>query len=191
MPAFGLEKDTRLVSRILGASDSKRTLLLNRGGESGLVVGDHAKISLPTGMLARGVVVRLSPTRSVWSVYRFTNKEAIRTNLAVAIKISSPIKLTKDESKSLGIFRDEYNKQEKDRLDKELPKAQEKIKKSIDATVKKDDKKQKLFRGNINFSSLDDPGNKIPLDPDLDWSGLDGKRDKEAFAAQLDYSTLR
>lgn len=99
--AQALEIDEKLTTRILSVSSTKKTVLLNRGLEDGLVVGDHAKFFLTTGVIARGVVAKASPTRSIWSIYRIINVDSITVDKVVNIKISSPLKLTEDSSKSL------------------------------------------------------------------------------------------
>ncbi len=99
--ASSLELDEKLTTRILSVSSTKKTVLLNRGLEDGLVVGDHAKFFLTTGVIARGVVSKASPTRSIWSIYRIINVDAVTVDRVVNIKISSPLKLTDDSSKSL------------------------------------------------------------------------------------------
>jgi len=99
--AFALEIDEKLTTRILSVSSTKKTVLLNRGLEDGLVVGDHAKFFLTTGVIARGVVSKASPTRSIWSIYRLIKADSVNVDKVVNIKISSPLKLTEDASKSL------------------------------------------------------------------------------------------
>lgn len=96
-----LEIDEKLTTRFLKVSRSKKTVLLNRGLEDGIVVGDHAKFFLTTGVIARGVVVKASPTRSIWSVYRIVNDQKIFPDKVVNIKITKPINMTEDPSKSL------------------------------------------------------------------------------------------
>ena len=96
-----LEIDEKLTVRVLGLSGSKKTLLTNRGLEDGLVVGDHAKFFLTTGVIARGVVIKASPGRSIWSVYRIINADKITTDKVMNIKISSPVKLTEDPSRAI------------------------------------------------------------------------------------------
>jgi hypothetical protein len=99
--SFALEMDEKLTVRILSISKTKKTALLNRGLEDGLVVGDHAKLFLTTGVIARAVVVKASPSRSIWSIYRIIESSSLTTNKVMNIKISSPLKLTADSSKSL------------------------------------------------------------------------------------------
>lgn len=96
-----LEIDEKLTIRILDASASKKTVLINRGLEDGLVVGDHAKFFITQGVIARGVVVKASPTRSIWSVYRLISPQELNKGLVANIKISTSVKLTADSSKAI------------------------------------------------------------------------------------------
>tara|TARA_R110000868_G_scaffold75979_7_gene218913 strand:- start:1875 stop:3017 length:1143 start_codon:yes stop_codon:yes gene_type:complete len=98
--SMALEIDEKLTVRLLRLSVSRKTILLNRGLEDGLVVGDHAKFYLTTGVVARGVVQKVSPTRSIWSVYRVVDSDVLRTDQVLNLKISPPVKLTDDPSQS-------------------------------------------------------------------------------------------
>lgn len=93
--------DEKLTTRIVKVSNSKKTILINRGLEDGLVVGDHAKFFLTTGVIARGVLVKSSPSRSIWSLYRVVSGDKLRQEMVLNIKISSPLKITQDESKMI------------------------------------------------------------------------------------------
>lgn len=99
--ARALEMDEKLTLRILKTSNTKKTVLINRGLEDGLVVGDHAKFFLTTGVIARGVVVKASPTRSIWSFYRIIDPSAVVDEKVLNLKISTPLKLTEDPSRAL------------------------------------------------------------------------------------------
>jgi hypothetical protein len=96
-----LEIDEKLTARFLKVSESRKTVLLNRGLEDGLVAGDHAKFFITTGVIARGTVVKASPTRTIWSLYRIVDGTKVFTNKVVNIKISKPVKITEDASKAL------------------------------------------------------------------------------------------
>lgn len=98
---FGLEVDEKLTLRVLEISATKKTVLVNRGLEDGLVVGDHAKFFLTKGVIARGVVVKASPSRSIWSIYRIIDADEIQKDSVVNIKISTEVKLTDDPTKSV------------------------------------------------------------------------------------------
>ena len=98
---FGLAIDEKLSVRVLKISDSRKTLLANRGLEDGLVVGDHAKFFLTKGVVARGVVIKASPTRSVWSMYRVINANDLAADRMMNLKISKPIKVSDDQSKMI------------------------------------------------------------------------------------------
>lgn len=99
--AFALEVDEKLTVRILRTSETRKTLMVNRGTEDGLVEGDHAKFITTAGIVARAVCIRVSPTRSVWSVYRLVNADFIVNDSVMSIKITPPVKITKDETKTL------------------------------------------------------------------------------------------
>jgi hypothetical protein len=99
--AFALEIDEKLTARLLEVSRSKKTVLINRGLEDGLVVGNHAKFFLTSGVIARGVVIKASPSRSIWSVYRLVSPDAVLKSKVLNLKIASPVRLTEDSSKSI------------------------------------------------------------------------------------------
>ncbi len=99
--SLALNVDEKLTIRFLRLSSTKKTVLVNRGLEDGLAVGDHAKFFVTTGVIARGLVVKVSPSRSIWSLYRVVTPEALITDRMANIKISSPVKLTNDPSKSV------------------------------------------------------------------------------------------
>jgi hypothetical protein len=98
---FALEIDEKLTLRFLKVSTTKKTILINRGGEDGLVVGDHAKFFITAGVIARGVAEKVSPSRSVWSLYRIVDPDEVVQDKVLNLKIATPVKITEDASKSL------------------------------------------------------------------------------------------
>ena len=52
--SYALEIDEKLTLRIVKTSDTKKTVLINRGQEDGLAKGDHAKFYLSVGCRTRG-----------------------------------------------------------------------------------------------------------------------------------------
>lgn len=96
-----LEIDEKLTLRFLKVSSTQKTVLINRGGEDGLVVGDHAKFFITAGVVARGVAEKVSPSRSVWSLYRIVDPAEIVTDKVLNLKIATPVKITDDPSRSL------------------------------------------------------------------------------------------
>jgi len=96
-----LEIDEKLTIRFLKVSNSKKTILINRGSEDGLSIGDHAKFFITSGVIARGVVEKVSPSRSIWSFYRLVDPSEVVDGKVLNLKISSPVKITEDVSKSL------------------------------------------------------------------------------------------
>ena len=99
--ASALEVDEKLTVRIVKTSETKKTAMLNRGTEDGLVEGDHAKLIVTAGIVARAVCVKVSPTRSVWSIYRLVNADFIVNDSVMTLKITTPVKITKDETQAL------------------------------------------------------------------------------------------
>ena len=99
--AEALEVDEKLTVRIVRTSESRKTVMINRGTEDGLVEGDHARFVVTAGIVARGVCVKISPTRSVWSIYRLVNADFVVNDAVMTIKITPPVKITKDESQSI------------------------------------------------------------------------------------------
>jgi hypothetical protein len=99
--AYALEVDEKLTVRILRTSETRKTVMVNRGTEDGLVEGDHAKFIVTAGIVARGVCVKVSPARSVWSIYRLINADFLVNDSVMSIKITPPVKITKDDTKNL------------------------------------------------------------------------------------------
>ncbi|MBL7665673.1 MAG: hypothetical protein JNM93_11120 [Bacteriovoracaceae bacterium] len=99
--AQALEVDEKLTMRILKVSDSRKTILINRGEEDGLAKGDHAKFFMTSGVVARGMLVKLAPTRSIWSLYRLVNADTIANDTVMNLKITPAVKVTDDDSKML------------------------------------------------------------------------------------------
>src|SRR5690606_30963845 len=62
---------------------------------------DHARFIVTAGIVARAVCVKVSPTRSVWSVYRLVNADFLIRDSVMTLKITPPVKITKDESQAL------------------------------------------------------------------------------------------
>lgn len=98
---WALEIDEKLTLRFLKVSNTKKTVLINRGAEDGLVAGDHAKFFITSGVIARGVIEKVSPSRSIWSLYRVVDPAEIIDGKVLNLKISSPVKITDDPSKSM------------------------------------------------------------------------------------------
>jgi hypothetical protein len=99
--AQALEVDEKLTVRVVRTSESRKTIMINRGTEDGLVEGDHARFIVTAGIVARAVCVKISPTRSVWSVYRLVNADFVVNDAVMTIKITPAVKITKDESQQI------------------------------------------------------------------------------------------
>lgn len=98
---YALEVDEKLTVRVLKSTDTRKTVMLNRGSEDGLVEGDHARFIVTAGIVARGMLVKVSPTRSIWSIYRLVNADFIVNDAVMTIKITPPVKITKDETQTI------------------------------------------------------------------------------------------
>ncbi|MGE3610195.1 MAG: hypothetical protein AB7I27_11450 [Bacteriovoracaceae bacterium] len=103
LPTFALAigVDEKLTVRVIKTTESKKTLLVNRGIEDGIAEGDHAKFIVTAGVVARAVCVQVSPTRSIWSVYRLVNADLIVNDTVMTLKGVPAVKITKDESKAI------------------------------------------------------------------------------------------
>ncbi len=117
--SFPLAMDQKLSVRVISFSNSKKTILVNRGLKDGLVVGDHAEFFITTVVVARGVVVKASPSRSIWSIYRLVNPQEIENDKVVNLKILIPVKLTEAPAKDLEEIK-QRKKQLKQRLGNEI-----------------------------------------------------------------------
>jgi hypothetical protein len=183
-----LEIDSKVLGTIIKVSESKKTILINKGTEQGIRKELHAKLSLPSGVIARGIAVKVSPSRSVWSLYRIWKVDKVEKDVAVLLKISKPVKLTSDESKSLG----------------KLAAVADKKTEKLNMGSRKFDKNQKAIKRSIilkeratsaysdeDFSSLQEDLTEAKKDQEVDWTSLDGKRDGEYFDRRVDYSSLK
>lgn len=136
--SYALDIDEKLTLRFLKVSNTKKTVLINRGAEDGLVVGDHAKFFITTGIIARGVVEKVSPSRSIWSLYRIVAPDEVIDNKVLNLKIASPVKITEDPTKSMA---DETTVEGTDKIT--IPKSSTPvIEDKIDERLNDDDKKE-------------------------------------------------
>lgn len=186
--AFALEDDRRMIVRILSVSTSRKTIMINRGREEGVKMGDHAKISNPVdGYFARGVVSRVSPTRSVWSLYRILNEKPILANAVITIKAASKVKLTKDESKAIGLLANSYKKASQ--LD---PTAKDVVLKSDPKKLKidlKETRNMKYKRG-VSYESLNETISD-GKERTIDWRAVDGELDEIKDYEGVDFKSLK
>lgn len=185
-----MDIDSKFVGRVLGVSDSKKTVLMNKGHESGLKEGDHAIMSLASGAVARGLVAKLSPSRSVWSIYRFYDSEKLMANVALTVKITAPAKLTGDESKALGALSENYGEKTSEAIpEDQVSSGQKKEQTQLARGFERNEKLGQF--DNSDYTALDDNMIPQPLDPDLDWAALDGKKDLDKVDPSIDYSNLK
>ena len=132
LDAFCLSVDEKLTARVLKVSDTQKTILINRGAEDGLQVGDHAKLFVTQGIVARGVVMKTSPSRSVWSLYSISDAQKIRSQSVLSLRITEEYKVSDDPTKMLakddkpeGVMvtgsLEDYSKSEVEDLKREVP----------------------------------------------------------------------
>ena len=186
-PCFALENDKRMIVRILGVSSTKKTILINRGREEGVKMGDHGKLSTPKdGYFARGVVSRVSPTRSVWSIYRILNDKPLIENAVITVKAASEVKLTKDESKAIGLLASSYKK-----ASREDPTAMDKVEGNQlkNHFVVKRTAGTNFAQKGINYDSLNTSGDD-GKSHSIDWRGVDGELDQLKSYEDMDFSSL-
>ena len=100
-PGFCLSPGDKLHVQILDTSKTKRTILLNRGLSAGLTIEEHGNFYLDEGLIARGVAIKVSPSRSVWAIYLIYKKEHLFNKSKLQLKITNKMKLTDDKSKML------------------------------------------------------------------------------------------
>ena len=99
---FSLEVDKKLLFSIINFSKSKRTLLINKGLENGLIKGDQAKFFLNSeNLVARATLIKASPTRSLWSVFKYRNKNIVRKGRVLNLIITKKVPLTNDVTKKI------------------------------------------------------------------------------------------
>jgi hypothetical protein len=96
-----LEEGETLTVRILDVSRSKRTILVNRGLEDGVVQDQHARFFLTGGVVARGVAAKVAQNRSVWSVYRIVYPDEIVVNNVLQMAVTRPLQTTDDPSRAI------------------------------------------------------------------------------------------
>lgn len=160
---FGLGIERELIFQILSTSSSKRTALFNKGEEDGLKVGDQAKLYNKKGQpFAYAVVRKVSPGRSLWSVFKILTTVPMHKGNVAKLKIIPPVKLSEDSSKLiLGEPTVSSGKLEK------IPVVKEKSKSKITKS-----RYLQNIPSNKNYSSLND---LLPekRDPNIDWSRLD------------------
>jgi len=103
------DQEIEMTVRFLQVSDTKKTVLINRGSEDGVEVGKHARFFLTKGVVARGEVIEVSPKRSIWSLYRLVLPSDIKEDQLVKANFTAPLKTTTDASRSIASVEDETN----------------------------------------------------------------------------------
>ena len=193
-PSQALIVDKTLQCRLINISHSKRTVLLNRGSEDGLQDGDHAKfyISNSDEIFARAIVRKVSPRRSLWSVYRVINPEYLKKDTILQLSITNPIPLSSDLS------RENYlgDQEAKSFSAEAIPISNnEDPPKVPDEDAAGPDNNKRIFpviTDRTNYSSLNE-FDHFERDQRLNWTGVDEIPEgplKTIFKYQQDFSIL-
>lgn len=96
-----LKEGEVMTVRLLDLSQTKRTVLLNRGLEDGIIEETHARLFLTTGVIARAVAVKVAPNRSVWSVYRLVYPDEMVQGNVLQLGITRNMQTTDDPTKAI------------------------------------------------------------------------------------------
>ncbi len=202
--SLALEIDSRITAKIIQISDSKRTIMIDQGMEEGLKEGDHARLSLPTGIVGRAVMMKGAPTRSVWSIYDLNSPEQIEKEKILTFKIIYPAKLKNDSpvEELIGSNTEtENNKNLADDTDTSLqsPKQRESISKHQKDDMRKtpltptalDKELSYVDSRGIDYSALNDGPYKTEPASKIDYSSLNENLNDPYSAAKTDYSNLK
>jgi hypothetical protein len=96
-----LNIDESLYLKILNISASKKTIAINRGSGDGLNINDHASFVVDEGIVAKGVLARISQYASLWQIYTIHQGDFLSKDKILNLKIIPPVKLTIDSTKQL------------------------------------------------------------------------------------------
>lgn len=170
-----LQLDETLIVRVLDVSESGRTILINRGEEHGIREGLHARFSTPQdGVFIRAAAIRVSPSRSVWSIYRLHNSQILREQLTATLKVVTPVRVTDDETRALGLLSEEYHR----RVGEEIPREQEDKPRAearprvLDNHLIDEKVQRSPLHNGRDFSSLHSD-TEFQRNPRINWESLD------------------
>ncbi len=99
--ALALEVDQSLFLKILNTTQSKKTIVINRGTADGLAVQDQASFIVDSGIVAKGVLAKVSEYASLWQIYKIYQSDYLEKDKILNLKIIPPVKLTLDSNKQL------------------------------------------------------------------------------------------
>ena len=95
-------------ARIIKMSDDKQIILLNKGSEDGFKEKHTATFHTHNKKVFRAEVIKLSPLRSVWQIYRFYDRDFIKPDYALEVrsasfveKIDTPKRMTIEQVEQL------------------------------------------------------------------------------------------
>ncbi len=175
---FALGVENQLILKILSTSSSKRTILINKGQEEGLKVGDQAKFIKKSGeTYALGVVRKTSPSRSLWSIFRLNSTVELFKGNTTRLEIIKPVTITEDSSKL--ILGEETVKVSTEKI----PVASQTSPKGLSSY--RDVNSYEKYR---NFASLEDRLPE-PRSRGVDWSTLD--IDEFPYTPKIKYRNVK
>lgn len=176
---FSLEVDKKLLFSIINFSKTKRTLLINKGLENGLKKGDQAKFFLDSErFVARATLIKASPTRSLWSVFKYRNKNIVQKGRVLNLIITKKVPLTNDVTKK--IFKSETFSGKDDKV----PVANERKSKRTFSTRFLTQKPKGDFSA---INNMDRPKRK----KSVDYSNLKETKKKSRFSIKTNYENLK
>ena len=177
--SFSLEVDKKLLFSIINFSKTKRTLLINKGLENGLKKGDQAKFFLNSeNLVARATLIKASPTRSLWSVFKYRNKKIVEKGRVLNLIITKKVILTNDITKK--VFKSETFSGKEDKI---VVSNRHKSKRTF-ATRFLSQKPKGDFSA---INDMDRPKRKKPVD----YSNLKEKKKTSRFRIKTNYDNLK
>ena len=78
-------------ARLMKFSKDKKVFLLNKGREDGLTDKQHATFHTHKKKVFRAEVLKISPSRSIWQIYRVYDESVLREDYALEVRRASPI----------------------------------------------------------------------------------------------------
>ena len=99
--ALGFTINHQISVTILDVSSSRKTILINKGADNKLINDTYVKIyDVHKGLVGYAVSVRISPNRSVWSVYKIVQQHYLFNSKKVTFQVINKVALTNDGTKA-------------------------------------------------------------------------------------------
>ena len=88
-----LAKTQHIRARLMKLSTDKKVFLLNKGKEDGLVEKGHATFHTHEKKVFRAEILQLSPSRSIWQIYKLEDGSVLVENYALEVRSASAVTL--------------------------------------------------------------------------------------------------